>query len=53
MVIQPKPYFFPIFTQGETLDEVARNIQEAVNCHFDSDNKTLPVLVNFELPVLA
>jgi len=25
---------FPIFTQGETLDEIAKNIQEAVNVHF-------------------
>ncbi|OHA89118.1 MAG: hypothetical protein A3C70_02260 [Candidatus Zambryskibacteria bacterium RIFCSPHIGHO2_02_FULL_43_14] len=44
---------FPIFTQGETLDEIARNIQEAVDTHFDFDHKNMPVLVNFELPVAA
>ena len=48
-----KAMLFPIFTQGETLDEVAKNIQEAVDCHFDDDKKSLPVLVNFELPALA
>ena len=47
-----KAMLFPIFTQGETLDEIAKNIQEAVDCHFD-DKKSLPVLVNFELPALA
>lgn len=44
---------FPIFTQGETLDEIAKNIQEAVNVHFDSACAKMPVLVNFELPVTA
>ena len=48
-----KAILSPIFTQGETLDEVAKNIQEAVDCHFDDDKKSLPVLVNFELPALA
>ena len=48
-----KALLFPIFTQGETLDEVAKNIQEAVDCHFDENKKSLPVLVNFELPALA
>ena len=45
--------FFPIFTQAETLDEIVKNIREAVECHFDQENKTWPVLVNFELPALA
>ena len=48
-----KAMLFPIFTQGETLDEIAKNIQEAVDCHFDDNKKSLPVLVNFELPALA
>lgn len=44
---------FPIFTQGETLDEVARNIREAVDCYFEDKSTQPPVLINFELPVLA
>lgn len=44
---------FPIFTQGETLDEIAKNIQEAVDVHFDSVHLKTPVLVNFELPAVA
>ena len=44
---------FPIFTQGETLDEIAQNIQEAVDVHFESDKIKMPVLVNFELPAVA
>jgi len=48
-----KAVLFPIFTQGETLDEVAKNIQEAVDTHFDSSYINTPVLVNFELPAVA
>jgi predicted RNase H-like HicB family nuclease len=48
-----KAALFPIFTQGETLDEVAKNIQEAVDVHFEAHSVKIPVLVNFELPVLA
>ncbi|MEY4602568.1 MAG: hypothetical protein RL292_509 [Candidatus Parcubacteria bacterium] len=44
---------FPIFTQGETLDEIAQNIREAVDCHFEDKKTQPPVLINFELPVLA
>lgn len=45
--------FFPIFTQGETLDEIAKNIREAMDCHFEDKKTQPPVLINFELPVLA
>lgn len=48
-----KAVLFPIFTQGETLDEIVKNIQEAVDVHFDSDHTNMPVLVNFELPVVV
>jgi len=48
-----KAALFPIFTQGETLDEIAKNIQEAVDVHFETNKIKLPVLVNFELPVVA
>lgn len=44
---------FPIFTQGETLDEIAKNIQEAVDTHFEPNKIKMPVLVNFELPAVA
>lgn len=48
-----KAALFPIFTQGETLDETVKNIQEAIDVHFDSSSANIPVLVNFELPVIA
>ena len=50
----------PIVTQGETLDELAANIREAVGLYVEGENlaelgfTTAPsVLVNFELPTLA
>ena len=47
----------PIVTQGETLDELAANIREAVELYVEGENlselgyaATPSVLVNFELP---
>ncbi len=28
-----------IFTEGETLEEIKKNIKEAVDCHFDDGKK--------------
>ncbi|MBI2482031.1 MAG: type II toxin-antitoxin system HicB family antitoxin [Candidatus Vogelbacteria bacterium] len=49
-----------IVTQGKTLDELALNIKEAVELHFEDENaKSLgftnspSVLLNFELPQLS
>lgn len=49
-----------IVTQGKTLDELAKNIKEAVELHFeDEDLESLgftsspSVLINFELPQLS
>ncbi|KKQ35079.1 MAG: 2-oxoisovalerate dehydrogenase, E1 component beta subunit [Candidatus Nomurabacteria bacterium GW2011_GWB1_37_5] len=45
-----------IYTQGETLDEIVRNIKEAVECHFNEDkvvSQSFPIMVNFALPTLA
>ena len=46
-----------IVTQGKTLDELAKNIQEAVSLHLEGEDlaelglvKKPSVLVNFELP---
>ena len=46
----------PIVTQGDTLDELALNIREAVALHFEGENfselgfiKNPSVLVNYEL----
>lgn len=36
---------FPIFTQGETIDELKSNIVEAVSCHFD-EKKCLHLLIS-------
>lgn len=47
----------PIVTQGKTLDELAKNIQEAVDLHLEGENladfdiaPNPSVLMNFELP---
>ena len=36
---EAKALGFSIFTEGDSFDEVKQNIIEAVNCHFDSNNK--------------
>ena len=48
---------FAIVTQAKTLDELAKNIQEATELHFEGENladfglSSAPsVLINFELP---
>ncbi len=38
---------FPIFTQGETLDELKRMAQNAVRCHFDPEAR--PHLIRLHL----
>lgn len=50
----------PIVTQGDTLDELATNIREAVELHFEGEDlsklgfiATPSVLLNFELPAVA
>lgn len=47
----------PIVTQGKTLDELARNIEEAIELHLEGENPAdfgiapnPSVLMNFELP---
>ncbi|OGN00841.1 MAG: hypothetical protein A2651_03095 [Candidatus Yanofskybacteria bacterium RIFCSPHIGHO2_01_FULL_42_12] len=47
----------PVVTQGKTLDELAVNIQEAVDLHLEGENPAdfdiapnPSVLMNFELP---
>ena len=51
---------FPIVTQGETFEELERNIKEAVEVYLHDENlddlglTTRPsVLMNFEIPVHA
>lgn len=50
----------PIVTQGKTLDELTKNINEAVSLHLEGEDlaglglvKKPSVLVNFELPQIA
>lgn len=50
----------PIVTQGDTLDELASNIREAVGLYVEDENlselgfaNTPSVLVNYELPALT
>lgn len=47
----------PVVTQGRTLDELAKNIREAVDLHLEGENPAdfniapnPSVLMNFELP---
>lgn len=47
----------PVVTQGKTLDELAKNIQEAIELHLEGENPAdfdiapnPSVLMNFELP---
>jgi len=37
---------FSIFTQGETLEELRRNVKAAVECHFD-EKKTWIIRLHF------
>jgi predicted RNase H-like HicB family nuclease len=36
-----------IFTEGDTLDELKKNIRDAVQCHFDSGH--LPKIIRLHL----
>lgn len=37
----------PIFTQGETLDELRTNIRDAVGCHYDDASKPKVIRLHF------
>ena len=36
-----------IFTEGEDLDEIRRNVREAVDCHFDDADKPRIIRLHF------
>lgn len=38
---------FPIFTQGDTIEEVKKNILDAVRCHFEDKEIPSYVYVRF------
>lgn len=38
---------FPIFTEGESYDEVKFNIREAVKCHFEEEE--MPQIIRLHL----
>ena len=38
---------YAIFTQGETLEELRRMVRDAVNCHFEKENK--PKLIRLHM----
>ncbi len=48
---------YSIYTQGETLDEIFRNIKDAVQCHFEDKGKavakSLPIMINYTLRTLV
>ncbi len=39
---------FPIFTQGETLEEIKNNIKDALRCHFDEEDK-IPKIIRLHI----
>jgi hypothetical protein len=41
---EAKAVGFPIFTEGESEDEIKKNILEAVRCHFDENE--MPAFIN-------
>lgn len=36
-----------VFTEGEDLDEIRRNVREAVECHFDEGKKPQVIRLHF------
>ncbi len=38
---------YSIFTQGETFDEIKKNIKDAVHCHFEEKDKSLLIRLHF------
>ncbi len=36
-----------IFTEGNTIDEITKNIKEAVECHFDDEYKPEKIRIIF------
>ncbi len=39
---------FPIFTQGDTIEEVKRNIKDALECHFDR-KEDIPKIIRLHI----
>ena len=37
-----------IFTQGETIEELKKNIKDAIRCHFD-DEKDIPKIIRLHI----
>lgn len=37
----------PIFTEGESLDEIKESVKDAVRCHFDDDDLPKVVRLHF------
>ncbi|MFW5782643.1 MAG: type II toxin-antitoxin system HicB family antitoxin [Candidatus Muiribacteriaceae bacterium] len=33
-----------IYTQGDNIDELKKNIIDAIDCHFDDENKRPPII---------
>ncbi|MFH1288436.1 MAG: 2-oxoisovalerate dehydrogenase [bacterium] len=38
----------PIFTEGETLEEVKKNIKDALHCHFDNE-ESIPSIIQLHI----
>ncbi|MFZ6033677.1 MAG: 2-oxoisovalerate dehydrogenase [Melioribacter sp.] len=44
---EAKALDYSIFTEAETMEELKRNIVEAVNCHFDEEEKPLIIRLHY------
>ncbi|AFN75896.1 2-oxoisovalerate dehydrogenase E1 component subunit beta [Melioribacter roseus P3M-2] len=44
---EAKALDYSIFTEAETMEELKKNIVEAVNCHFDEEEKPLIIRLHY------
>jgi len=44
---EAKAVGFPIFTEGETEEEIKKNLLEAVRCHFDENEMLSYITIRF------
>jgi predicted RNase H-like HicB family nuclease len=44
---EAKALGYPVFTDGETLEELKQNIKDAVRCHFDPEETPQVIRLHF------
>ena len=43
-----KALYYPIFTEGESLEELKTNIKDAIKCHFDKE-EDIPRIIRLHI----